>query len=251
MQSSFAHKNIIRTDDVLPACETSARRSSMQRRVAMLRKILLFCGVLSSLVYASTDVIGGTRWQNYSWLSQEYSRLSAIGAPSRPIHLVLTPIYSLLVIAFGLGVWWSAGHKRSLRVISGALIIYAIDDWIWPQFFPEDLSKPVSALTNSMHIILTVVTVLTWVLILGVAAAASGKRFRLYSIATLLAVVVFGSLAGSQGPALAAGQPTPWLGLAERINIYSFMVWVVVLAIGLLRAPMETSQGVLMKEAVI
>jgi len=208
----------------------------------MLRKIFLVCGILSSLVYASMDVIGGTRWQNYSWLSQEFSRLSAIGAPSRPIHLVLSLIYSLLVIAFGLGVWWSAGRKRSLRVIGGALIVYAIVNWTWPQFFPEDLSKPVSALTNTMHIVITFVTVLTWMLILGFAAAAFGKWFRLYSIGTLLAVIVFGSLAGSQGPALAAGQPTPWLGLTERINIYSFMLWVVVLAIALLRVPSEQSQ---------
>jgi hypothetical protein len=113
---------------------------------------------------------------------------------------------------------------------------------MWPQFFPEDLSQPVSALTNTMHIVLTVVTVLTWMLILGFAIAAFGKWLRLYSIGTLLAVIVFGSLAGSQVAALAAGQPTPWLGLTERINIYSFMIWVVVLAIVLLRAPQEQPQ---------
>jgi hypothetical protein len=208
----------------------------------MVRKILLICGILSSVVYASMDIVGGTRWENYSWLSQEFSRLSAIGAPSRPIHLVLSLVYSLLVIAFGLGVWQSSGRKQSLRVIGVSLIIYAIDNWMWPQFFPEDLSQPVSALTNTMHIVLTVVTVLTWMLILGFAAAAFSKWLRLYSIGTLLTVIVFGSLAGSQGPALAAGQPTPWLGLAERINIYSFMLWVVVLAIVLLRAPLEEPQ---------
>ena len=208
----------------------------------MARKFSLICGILSSLVYASMDIIGGTRWESYSWLSQEFSRLSAIGAPSRSIHLILSLIYSLLVTAFGLGVWWSAGRKRSLRVIGFALIIYAIDSWMWPQFFPEDLSQPVSALTNTMHIVLTVVTVLTWMLILGFAIATFDRWLRLYSIGTLLAVIVFGSLAGSQGAALAAGQPTPWLGLTERINIYSFMLWVVVVAIVLLRAPLEQSQ---------
>jgi hypothetical protein len=200
----------------------------------MTRKILLICGILSSLVYLSMDVIGGTRWENYSWLSQEFSRLSAVGAPSRPIHLVLSLIYSLLVFAFGAGVWHSSGRKKTLRVIGAALIIYAIDSWLWPQFFPEDLSQPASALTNTMHIILTIVTIITWILILGFSAATFTKWMRLYSIGTLLAVIVFGSLAGSQGAALAAGQPTPWLGLMERINIYSFMIWVVVFSIVLL-----------------
>ena len=37
--------------------------------------------------------------------------------------------------------------------------------------------------------------------------------------------------------ALVAGQPTPWLGLTERLNIYSFMLWVIVLTIVLLRSP--------------
>jgi len=208
----------------------------------MLRRILLVCGILSSLVYATMDVIGGLQWQNYSWLSQEFSRLSAIGAPSRAAHLLFSPIYSLLVIAFGMGIWMSAGPKRSLRVVSFALIAYAIGSWMWPQFFPEDLSRPVVAMTNTMHIVLTFVTVISWILILACAAVAFKGWFRFYSICTLLAVIVFGSLAGSQGPALAAGLPTPWLGLVERINIYSFMLWVVMLAVVLLRTPEQELQ---------
>src|SRR5512143_3508394 len=122
----------------------------------MARKALLVCGVLSSLFYAAMDVVGGTRWGNYSWMSQEFSRLSAIGAPSRPLHLVLNPIYSLLVIAFGVAVWQSAGRRLALRVIGAALIAYALVSFTWPQFFPEDLSKPVGALTNTMHIVITI-----------------------------------------------------------------------------------------------
>lgn len=135
---------------------------------------------------------------------------------------------------FGAGVWQSAGRNKFLRFIGIALIIYAIGNWMWPQFFPEDLSQPVSALTNSMHIVLTVVTVMSWMLILGFAAAGFRKWMRLYSIITLLIVILFGALAGSLGAALAAGQPTPMLGLLERINIYSFMLWLVVFAIVLL-----------------
>jgi hypothetical protein len=93
-----------------------------------------------------------------------------------------------------------------------------------------------------MHIILTVVTVLSWMLILGFAATAFGKRFRIYSIVTLLTVLMCGALTGPQAAKLAIGQPTPWLGLTERINIYSFMLWVVVLAITLLQAQ-EDSEG--------
>jgi hypothetical protein len=201
----------------------------------MTRKALLLCGILSSVFYLAMDVIGGTRWENYSWISNEFSRLSAVGAPSRPLHLILSPIYSLLVISFGAGVWSSAGGRRSLRVIGGALMGYAVVSFLWPQFFPEDLSRHVSALTNTMHILITIVTVLSWLMILGFAIGAFRGGFRLYSIATLAAILLFGALTGPQGAALAAGEPTPYLGLTERLNIYSFMVWVVVLAVKLLR----------------
>ena len=216
--------------------------TSLNRDVTVTERVLLICGILSSLFYAGMDVIGGTRWQSYSWISEEFSRLSAIGAPSRPVILVLSPVYTVLVVAFGLGVWWAAGRRRALRVVGGALVVYAVNSLLWPQFFPEDLTAPVSAFTNTMHIILTGVTVFSWMLILGFGATAFGKRFRLYSIVTLLIVLVFGgALTGPQGAALAAGQPTPWIGLTERINIYSFYLWVVVLAITLLRA--EQGQG--------
>jgi len=210
-------------------------RSAVTRH-AMVRKVLLICGVLSSLFYAGMDVIGGTRWQSYNWISQEFSRLSAIGAPSRPLHLVLSPIYTVLVVAFGLGVWWSAGRRRALRVVGGLLVVYGLVRLVWPQFFPENLSEPVGAFTNTMHIILTGVIVLTILLQLGFGATAFGKGFRLYSIGTFLAVIVFGILTGPQAAAMAAGQPTPWLGLTERINIYAYMLWVLVLAVVLLRA---------------
>lgn len=35
--------------------------------------------------------------------------------------------------------------------------------------------------------------------------------------------------------------PTPWMGVWERINIIAYMIWIVVLAILLLRAPFGTA----------
>jgi hypothetical protein len=92
-----------------------------------------------------------------------------------------------------------------------------------------------STLTDTMHVILTVVTVLLILLIIGFGAAADGKRFRLYSIATILILFVCGAWAFLDAPRIAANLPTPWVGVRERINIYGYMLWMVVLAIALLR----------------
>ena len=87
-----------------------------------------------------------------------------------------------------------------------------------------------------MHIVLAMVTVLLMLLAMGFGAAAFGRRFRLYSIATMVILVAFGALTVLDAPRIAANLPTPWIGVWERINIGVFLLWVVVLAVTLLRA---------------
>lgn len=90
--------------------------------------------------------------------------------------------------------------------------------------------------TNIMHIIVTSVIGLLTLLNIRFGPGADGKWFRLYSIGTILAVIVFGTLAWLRDPRVAAVLPTPWMGAMERVNVYSSMLWVLVLAVVLLRA---------------
>jgi hypothetical protein len=73
-------------------------------------------------------------------------------------------------------------------------------------------------------------------LIIGFGAAADGKWFRFYSYATIVILIVTGAWAFSELPRIAANLPTPWMGVRERINIYGYMLWMMVLAVVLLRA---------------
>ena len=75
------------------------------------------------------------------------------------------------------------------------------------------------------------------------ATVAFGKWFRLYSIGTILLLILGGTLAGFDGSRMAAGLPTPWMGVTERINIYATMLWIMVLTIALLRTPVEQPQA--------
>ena len=78
-------------------------------------------------------------------------------------------------------------------------------------------------------------TNLLFVLAIGFGAAACGKRFRLYSIATTVILVACGALTGTEAPQLQANLPTPWIGVWERISIFVYMLWQGVLAINLMR----------------
>ena len=202
----------------------------------MRRQPLLACGVLASLVYVATDLLAAARWDGYSYTAQTISETFAIGAPTRPLVLLRGVGYSVLVIAFGMGVWSSAGDKRRLRVVGALLIGIALVDLVALFVAPMHLRGAERTLTDTMHIVLASVDVLFILLIVGSGASAFGKRFRRYSVATLLVVVVFGTLAGLDGPRIAANLPTPWVGVTERISVFSYMLWLTALAIGLLRA---------------
>jgi hypothetical protein len=78
-------------------------------------------------------------------------------------------------------------------------------------------------------------------LAIGAAAAAFGTRFRLYSLATLVILAAFGASTFLDAPRIAANLPTPWIGVWERINLGVFLLWVVVLAVTLLRVREATA----------
>ncbi|KAM3102684.1 DUF998 domain-containing protein [Phormidesmis sp. 146-12] len=208
----------------------------------MMRKVLLVCGILSSLIYVTTVVLAPMQWEGYSSASQTVSELIAIDAPTTPFVVPLFILYSLLVYAFGVGVWQSAGQKRTLRFAAVGLVGKEVLGLVATLLFPMHLRGVEGTLTDTMHATLTGVGLLFMLLALGCAAIAFGKWFRLYSIATILIFVVFGVLAGLDGSRLEANLPTPWMGVWERINIFAYMLWVVVLSIALLRNQVERSQ---------
>jgi hypothetical protein len=202
----------------------------------MARKVLLVCGIASSLLYVAMNVFVPMQWEGYSSASQTVSELSAIGAPTRALWVPLGIAYTLLLTAFGWGVWESARRNRPLRIVGGLMVASGVIGLAWPPMHQRAvLAAGGGTLTDTMHIVWSVVTVLFFVLEIGFGAAAFGKRFRLYSIATMMILVVFGTLTGLDGPRVSANLPTPWIGVWERISIAVFLLWVVVLAVGLLR----------------
>ena len=129
----------------------------------MTRKALLFCGILAALLYVATDILAAMRWEGYSYTAQTVSELFAIGDPTRPLVVLRGLAYCVLVIAFGSGVWGSAGGRRALRVAGGLLVGIGVVDLVGP-FAPmhqrEALAVGGGTLTDTMHMVLASVDVL-------------------------------------------------------------------------------------------
>jgi hypothetical protein len=206
----------------------------------MTRKILLVCGIISSVLYIGTDILAAAIYKGYSYTAQQVSELSAIGAPTRPFWIAMSSIWTPFVIAFAIGVWQSASLKRSLRVTGVLLVAFAVVGTLWVLFAPMHLRGTIGSVAESdtdvMHIVFAGVQVLVMVLFIAFGSGAFGRGFRFYSIGTIVVMLVFGAWAGTRVSAIAAGQPTPWFGLIERVSVYAPILWMFVFAIVLLRA---------------
>jgi hypothetical protein len=204
----------------------------MTPRSGSLVRVSLMCGIVSSLLYVAMNVFVAMQWEGYSSASQTVSELSAIGAPTRPLWVALAIAYAALVAAFGWGVLQSAGQIRSLRILGWSIVANALLGLAWPPMHQREvLAAGGGTLTDTLHIVWTVVANVLFMLQIGFAAVALGKRFRFYSMATVVMLVTFGTLTGLDAPRMEANLPTPWMGVWERIGIGAFMVWIAVLSI--------------------
>jgi hypothetical protein len=208
----------------------------------MVRRSLLYCGVLASLLYIVINIFIPPLYEGYNWVTQTVSELSAVDAPTRPLWVPLGIAYTLLIAAFGWGVLQSADGNRMLRIAGILMILHGILGLTWsPMHQREILAAGGGTFSDTWHIVMSVITVLLMFLSIGFGAAAFGKRFRVYSIVTILVFIVFGVLTFSEAPNVDKNLPTPYIGLWERINIAAFMVWLFVFAFILLRAEKRTS----------
>jgi hypothetical protein len=210
----------------------------------MNRKHLLGCGIAASILYVAMNVLVPMRWQAYSSASQTVSELSAIGAPTRPLWVVLGVAYGLLMAAFGAGVWASAGRSRALRLAGATIIANAVLGFAWPPMhLRETLAAGGGTLTDTLHIAWTMMWGLLALVQMCLAAAALGRTFRIFTLLAVVVIMVCGYMAGLDGPRVSANLPTPWVGVWERINIGAYLLWVVVLASNLRRTLPEVLDG--------
>jgi hypothetical protein len=201
------------------------------------QKALLACGVIYAVAYPIiNDAIAATLYDGYSRIDHAVSELSATGAPTHTLLTAVGPLFSLLLIGFGLGMWRSANGKRSLRRAGSLMVAQGVMSVLW-MFAPMSQREVISAggatSADTMHLILSAGTGLFVAAYVATAAFAFGWAFRVYSFLTITIALVFGMLS-AQVERIEAGDPTPYMGLFERVGIGAWLLWLAVMAMALL-----------------
>ncbi len=202
----------------------------------MLRRALLAYGIAGSILYTAIDIIAGLQYPDYSFTSQAISELFAIGAPTSGLVVPIFTLSSLLTLAFAAGVWLSSGGSRALRLAALMFAGNAVNGLVLWNVYPMHIRGAEATFTDTMHILLAGVGVAFILAAVCIVAVSYGGWLRLYSLVTILILLVPGAAVFVYVPELALGQPTPWVGLTERISSYGYFVWQAAFIIYLMRS---------------
>jgi hypothetical protein len=202
------------------------------------RQALLACGIVYAVLYpVVNDAIAATLYDGYSRISQAVSELSATCARPRPFLMAVGPLFTLLQIGFGVGMWQSAHGKRAIR-IAGALVVgHGAMSVLWvfaPMSQREVIAAGGAATADTVHLVLAAGTGLFVAAYVATFAFGFGWYFRAYSALTLATALAFGRLS-AQVEQVEAGDPTPYMGLLERIGLGAWLLWMIVASVALIR----------------
>ena len=197
----------------------------------------VFAGVLMFVLYIVTDVVASLAYDGYSYIDQTISELSAIGAPTRSFWLGMGVFYQILSFAFAFGVLALAAGRRHVRIVGWLLLVAAVSNLLWwvaPMHQRDVLAAGGGTWQDTMHLVTGGISSVLFFSMIGVGAFAFGRLFRWYSFVTIGLMLSFGMLMNMDVNDVGNNDPTPLLGIWERIAIEGAMLWEAIFALALL-----------------
>ena len=200
---------------------------------SVLLAILLTCGALSSVIYVITDVVGAISYPGYNYAAQAISEMSAVGAPTTELLAPYYRIFSILFVAFAVGVWRAGTRDHALRWSAAFMFAVAVVGTGF-SLFPMNMRGVERTFSDTMHLLVAAVTMslLSGAILSG--SRAFDRSFRTYSQSTVAIMLAFFVLTLSDAPRVAANAPTPFMGITERICMAAWLLWIFVFSLKLL-----------------
>lgn len=196
---------------------------------------LLAAGLAAPALYGATVIIGGFATPGYSHLAQPVSALFETGAPHALSVSLAFIAYNLLLMAFAAGLLRAlAAHPAASRLVPAIIALNGLFG-LAIELAPMDPVGAPATPAGVVHLVLAGLLVLTTA---GAMAAALATRhatpvYAALARMTLVLLVIL--LVTGAWAAIAANRSLPMLGLAQRLTIGSYLLWLVLLAARFLR----------------
>jgi hypothetical membrane protein len=193
-------------------------------------KLIPFIGILSVILYFLHVILGEIFYEGYNPLAQAVSDLTASNSPSRNIARPFSMLYGICAVSFSVGFFVYLRNKinKAVTVSSFIFCIMNTISFFGYTFFPLSESGYAGTFQDKMHIVVTILVVLLTIISLvlfsiGFLKEKGHKWLGIISICTLLILMA--------GAMLINIVPQEYLGIAERINVYSIIIYMGILSL--------------------
>jgi len=176
--------------------------------------------------------VAGTLLKGYDFSAQSMSELSASGSPVRSLVVSLTCVATVLMIAFGAGIWRAEGQALLPRVVAVLVIGHAVLGLVATLFFPTRFSERPTF--GSAGVLLMFLSAVCFVLSMVVGAAAFSGWLGILSIGIPASYVLLALLRFATAASSSSEQAVSMIGTRERTMAFSFLFWAMGLAVHLL-----------------
>lgn len=203
----------------------------------MNKKHLFYGGIFGPIVFLLNDIVGSIITPGYSPIINAVSELTQRGAEHTLLLSSLFLIAAIGLVLFAIGLILHYTFEKSKILFFGGIFIalLGIFSALTGTIFPMDPFGEAATFAGEMHKNLTYVNIM--LVVLGILMIGIGlnkqkkwKSFLIYSIVVVLIMGIFGGIT----PVLIMNN-IELLGLFERITIYGYQSWILVLSVLFIR----------------
>jgi len=192
-------------------------------------QVLSLFGFFGVIFYFLHIVLGRIFYEGYNPFAQAISDLTASSSPSKNIASPLSFIYGIFTVTFSVGflVYFIGKINKIISVGSCFFCLMTVISFFGYTFFPLSEAGYADTFQDKMHLIVTVLVVLFTIISIilysiGFLKTDKYKYLGIVSISTLLVLIA--------GAMLINIMPQEYFGVAERINVYSIVIYTGILS---------------------
>ncbi|HBN95571.1 MAG TPA: hypothetical protein DDZ66_04660 [Firmicutes bacterium] len=190
--------------------------------------ILALSGVVASLFYVAHVVAGRIVWSNYNPLAQPISDLTATSAISQELASMILYGYDFFNLLFCLVllVYFRQVTKLN-RTFYAGLVLKAVAEvlsTVGYKLFPLADTDWTSSFQNNMHYAITGVVVLSYIVLAPLLTTGLAKTRKSPAMTRFMGLFSIVFITSGLLTVIVANIYPEYVGLVERVNLYSLMV---------------------------
>jgi len=193
-------------------------------------EVISLFGAIGVIFYFLHVILGTRFYEGYNPIAQAISDLTASNSPSKRVASIFSFLYGIFTVIFSitLFIYFNGEINKPITFGSCFFCIMTIISFLGYTMFPLSEEGYAGTFQDKMHMVVTIAVVLFTVISIALFAfgfliSKEYKYMGIISICVLLLLIT--------GVILINKLPKNYFGIAERINVYSIVIYTGILSL--------------------